>query len=188
MFGKACVLIIVSSFSTAPSLAQATVGGPKKNQNCGGGTVASKNLVVPPRRGEVVRTEPMTKGHKNADERQMIVRILLLTSTILLSSELPTTSKGSAVIHDDPYNPHHIDDLPAEVRQYIAGICRGPARAEREFATYSPREKRWRINLEYLQCHGLGEFRRGNQCLDVDFIEVGTRYRLSSKVYRDCGY
>jgi hypothetical protein len=118
----------------------------------------------------------------------MIVRTLLLATSILLSSELPAVSKGSAVIHDDLWNPHHIDDLPAEVRQYIIGICRSPASARHEFATYSPREKRWRINLEYLQCNGLGEYRRGNQCLDVDFIEVGTRYRLGSKAYRDCGF
>ena len=118
----------------------------------------------------------------------MIVRILLLATFILLSSEVPVASKGSAVIHDDPFNPHHIDDLPTDVRQYITTICKGRARAQHDFATYSPYEKRWRINLEYLRCNGLGEFRRGNQCLDVDFIQVGTRYRLTSKVYRDCGY
>lgn len=118
----------------------------------------------------------------------MIVRMLLFAIAVLLWCELPATSKGSAVIHDDPWNPHHIDNLPSEVRQYITGICKGPASAEHEFATYSPREKRWRINLEYLRCNGLSEYRRGNQCLDVDFIQVGTRYRLGTRVYRDCGY
>jgi hypothetical protein len=118
----------------------------------------------------------------------MIARILLLAAMILVSREIPATAKGSAVVHDDPFNSHHIDDLPADVRQYIAGICKGPASAHHDFATYSPHEKRWRINLEYLRCNGLGEYRRGNQCVDVDFIEVGNRYRLSSKAYRDCGY
>jgi hypothetical protein len=33
-----------------------------------------------------------------------------------------------------------------------------------------------------------GEFRRGNQCLDVDFVEVGSRFRIASKQYRDCGF
>jgi hypothetical protein len=92
-------------------------------------------------------------------------------AVLLVCSALPAAPKGSAVIHDDPYNPHHISDLPSEVRRYIEAICRGPARAEHDFATYSPRERRWRINLEYLQCEGLVGFRRGNQCLDVDFIE-----------------
>jgi len=118
----------------------------------------------------------------------MIARILLLTSAILISSELPVASMGSNVVHDDPYNPHHIDDLPAKVRQYISHICKGPARARHEFAVYFPRGKRWRINLEYLSCNGLSEYRRGNQCLDVDFVEVGARYRLASRIYRDCGY
>lgn len=118
----------------------------------------------------------------------MTMRVFSLTAVLLIVGALPAAPKGSAVIHDDPYNPHHIDDLPVEVRQYIAGICKGPASAQHEFATYSPREKRWRINLEYLHCNGLGEYRRGDQCLDVDFIEVGTHYRLGSKAYRECGY
>ena len=118
----------------------------------------------------------------------MIVRILLFAATILLSSALPAVSKGSNPIHDDPYNPHHIDDLPDDVRQYIANICKGPAAALHDFAVYLPNQRLWRINLEYLNCTGLGEYRRGNQCMDVDFVEVGTRFRLASKAYRDCGY
>jgi hypothetical protein len=118
----------------------------------------------------------------------MIVRTFLFATTILLSSNLSAASKGSAVIHDNPYNPDHIAHLPADVRQYIAGICKGPASALHDFATYLPHEKRWRINLEYLQCSGLGEYRRGSQCLDVDFVEVGARYRLVSKAYRSCGF
>ena len=118
----------------------------------------------------------------------MAVRTLSLALLLLLCSEAAAVSKGSAVNKNDPWNPHHIDDLPAEVRQYIAEICKGPASAQHDFATYSPRERRWRINLEYLRCAGLDKFRRGNQCLDVDFIQVGARYRLGTKAYRDCGY
>jgi hypothetical protein len=118
----------------------------------------------------------------------MTARTLLLALCLLLCSEMSAVSKGSAVIRDDPWNPHHIDDLPAEIRQYIAGICKGPASAQHDFATYSPHETRWRINLEYLRCNGLGEYRRGNQCLDVDFVAVGSRFRLVRKQYRDCGF
>ena len=114
----------------------------------------------------------------------MTARTLLLALCLLLCSEMSAVSKGSAVIRNDPWDPHHIDDLPAEVRQYIAGICKGPASARHDFATYSPYQKRWRINLEYLRCNGLGEYRRGNQCLDVDFIEVGSRFRLAGKQFR----
>ena len=121
-------------------------------------------------------------------ECRMTARTLLLALCLLLCSEMSAVSKGSAVIRNDPWDPHHIDDLPAEVRQYIAGICKGPASARHDFATYSPYEKRWRINLEYLRCNGLGEYRRGNQCLDVDFIAVDSRFRLVSKQYRDCGF
>jgi hypothetical protein len=118
----------------------------------------------------------------------MTVRTLSLAICLLLCGEPAVLSKGSAVIKNDPWDPHHIDDLPAEIREYIAGICKGPASAQNDFATYSPREKRWRINLEYLRCNGLGEYRRGNQCLDVDFVAAGSRWRLIRKGYAACGF
>jgi hypothetical protein len=117
----------------------------------------------------------------------MTVRIFLLAFCLLLCNELPAASKGSIINKDDPWNPHHIDDLPVEIRQYIAGICKGPTSAQHDFATYSPHERRWRINLEYLRCNGLGEYRRGNQCLDVDFIALGSHFRLAKKHYAACG-
>ena len=118
----------------------------------------------------------------------MRARTLLLAFCFLLGGELPVLSKGSAVHKEDPWDPHHIDDLPVEVRHYVASICKGPPSAQHDFATYSPHEKRWRINLEYLQCKGLGEFRHGNQCLDVDFVAVGSHFRLIRKSYADCGF
>lgn len=117
----------------------------------------------------------------------MIVRVMLLVAIALLWSELPATSRGAGV-RDEPWNPHHLDNLPSEIRQYISKICRGPARAQHDFATFSPRESRWRINLEYLQCDGLFEFRRDHKCLDVDFVSVNSRFRLARKHYADCGY
>jgi hypothetical protein len=118
----------------------------------------------------------------------MAMRTLSLAAVLLLCGVYPAFPKGSSVIKDDPWNPHHVDDLPTEIRKYIAEICKGPPTAQHDFATYSPQQKRWRINLEYLQCKGLGGFRRGKECLDVDFIEVGSSYRLAAKQYRDCGF
>jgi hypothetical protein len=123
-------------------------------------------------------------------ERQMTVRTVLLALCLLLGNELQTEAKGSAVNGDTPWNAHHIDVLPVEVRHYIAEICKGPPRANHDFATYNPQEKRWRINLEYLQCngHGLAEYRHGNQCLDIDFIAVGSHWQHARKTYADCGF
>ena len=118
----------------------------------------------------------------------MTMRTSLLALFLLLCSVMAAGSKGSAVNKNDPWNPHHIDDLPAEIRQYIATICTGPPSAQNDFATYSPHEKRWRLNLEYLRCDGLSEYRRGNQCLDVDFIAVGSHFQLARKQYADCGF
>ena len=118
----------------------------------------------------------------------MRVALSLLALCLVLGSGLPAFSKGSAVHKEDPWDRHHIDDLPDDIRHYIAGICAGPPSAQHDFATYSPHEKRWRINLEYLRCNGLGEYRRGNQCLDVDFSAVDSGFQLVSKQYRDCGF
>jgi hypothetical protein len=118
----------------------------------------------------------------------MIARALLLTVSLLGGSDVSVSAKGSVVPKEDTWNPHHISGLPIEIQQYIAGICKGPPSAMHEFATYLPPEHRWRINLEYLRCNGLGQYRHGGQCLDVDFVEAGSRFRLSSKQYRDCGF
>jgi hypothetical protein len=119
----------------------------------------------------------------------MTIRSGLLAICVLLLGQVPASPKGSAgSSKHDPYDSHHIDTLPPEVRQYIAGICKGLPVAQHDFATYSPHEKRWRINLEYLHCNGLGEYRRGNQCLDVDFIAIGSQYHLARKAYAECGF
>lgn len=117
-----------------------------------------------------------------------MVRILLLSCSLLLASELPVSSLASQQGKDHPYHPHHIDALPPEARHYIATICKGAAKAQHYFGTYSPTERRWRIHIEYLRCDGLGGFRRGHQCLDVDFVQVGSRFRLASKQYRECDF
>ena len=92
----------------------------------------------------------------------MAMRTLSLAAVFLLCCVYAAFPKGGRVTKDDPWNPHHIDDLPMEIRQYIADICKGPPSAQHDFATYSPQQKRWRINLEYLRCEGLGGFRRRN--------------------------
>lgn len=119
----------------------------------------------------------------------MAVRPLVIALCILQLSVCPVLSKGSGSNSDPPWNHEHIDVLPADVRQYIAEICKGPPQAQHDFATYLPSEHRWRINLEYLRCDGLrNDFRRGNQCLDVDFVQAGSHFRLVRKQYAACGF
>ena len=118
----------------------------------------------------------------------MKVRTLTLAFGLLLCGASAGISKGSNVVRDEPWNPEHIGNLPPEIRQYIAGICKGPPSAQHDFATYLPSEKRWRINLEYLHCDGLGPYRRGNLCLDVDFVAAGSHFRLARKSYASCGF
>ena len=120
--------------------------------------------------------------------RRFMARAWMLLSATVVSSGLIVASHASEINREEPWDRHHIDDLPLDVRQYISGICKGPARARHDFATYSPSERRWRINLEYLRCEGLGRFRQNNQCLDVDFVEQGSRFRLANRAFRECGF
>ena len=106
----------------------------------------------------------------------MWIKILLLGLALALCGQLPAAARSAGAGHDDPWNPEHINVLPIEVRQYVAKICKDAPRAQHDFATYLPTEKRWRINLEYLHCEGLGTFRHGNDCLDVDFVAVGLTF------------
>jgi hypothetical protein len=117
------------------------------------------------------------------------MRIGALLATTLLLGSLSISYAGS-INKDDPWDRNHLESLPAELREYIATICQGPPRAQHDFATYNPQERRWRINIEYLRCEGLARsgFRRGRECLNVDFVKVGGSYRIARKDYAECGY
>ncbi|MGY2847464.1 hypothetical protein ACVIWU_002657 [Bradyrhizobium sp. USDA 4509] len=118
----------------------------------------------------------------------MTIRTPFLALCLVLLSIPPALSKGSVGNKHDPLDPNHVDNLPPDVRRYVAGICRGTPVAQHDFATYWPQEKRWRINLEYLQCGVIGEYRKGNQCMDVDFVAEGAHFRLVRKTYAACGF
>ncbi|MBV9065012.1 MAG: hypothetical protein JO004_04495 [Methylobacteriaceae bacterium] len=65
----------------------------------------------------------------------MTIRTLSLVFVLVFCAASPAISKGSNVVKDDPWNPDHVANLPAEVRQYIAGICKAPPSAQHDFAT-----------------------------------------------------
>lgn len=110
---------------------------------------------------------------------------LLLASALLACPSVHARSINKG----DPWDPSHINNLPVIVRDYVSTICKGPPRAQRDFATYNPQERRWRLNIEYLRCAGLApNFRQGGNCLNVDFVDVGSGYRLARKQYAECGY
>lgn len=66
---------------------------------------------------------------------------------------------------------------PSVHRYDLQGTIRCAAR----FRHLPPQGRRWRINLEYLRCDGLSSYRHGNQCLDVDFVQTGSHFRLVRK-------
>lgn len=82
--------------------------------------------------------------------------------------------KGRAIA-----GPHDYDQIPALAE-------RSRLRVKDFYADLDSRLAE--VNLEYLRCDGLGEYRRGNQCLDVDFVAVGSHFRLIRKQYADCGF
>ncbi|MFT4116137.1 hypothetical protein [Bradyrhizobium sp.] len=108
---------------------------------------------------------------------------------VLLLCGVGSVARAGSLNKADPWDPRHIDGLPPEIQQYITGLCKGPPKAQRDFATFNPHERRWRINIEYLHCDGLaGTYRQGGKCLDIDFIETGSHYRPARKTFADCGF
>ncbi|QFI74851.1 hypothetical protein F8237_22055 [Bradyrhizobium betae] len=93
---------------------------------------------------------------------------------------------GSASSHDGPWNPHHIDQLPPDVRNAVLRRCGGRAQALHYFVTYLNRSTTVRLHFENLRCDGDKTFRRGESCLHQEFVAYGKHYRLAKHYYAPC--
>ena len=102
---------------------------------------------------------------------------------LLFASEPHALARGSQARHDDPWNPDHIDNLPLEVRDAVAHMCRSSPRAAHYFATYLDNSHIIRLHFENFQCGEGGRFCRGDSCLHQDYIARGSKYRLIKSYY-----
>lgn len=121
--------------------------------------------------------------------RQVIPRLLsgiLIIGFLASCTQSPAIALGGAVLHDDPSNPFHIDQLPPDVRTSVLQMCRNLPRAGHYFATYLNNAKLVRLHFEYFQCEDRRQFRMGQNCLRKEFIAIGSHYRIAKTYYAPC--
>jgi hypothetical protein len=85
----------------------------------------------------------------------MIARSRAITTGALLSFIChlpPAAARGSAVTADQPWNPEHLNQLPAEVRNAVSRLCGPSLRAAHYFATYSENSRFLNLHFEHSQC------------------------------------
>ena len=112
---------------------------------------------------------------------------LSLTVPLLLAGGLASASARGGMRSDDPWNPEHIDGLPAEVRGAIAHyarVCGGTLVAGHSFARYYQQGtvKLIGLHFEHLRCDRAAVCTAAG-CLHQVYISSGGRYRLLISSY-----
>jgi hypothetical protein len=83
-------------------------------------------------------------------------------------------------IKDPPWNPEHIDRLPADVRSAVMAKCPQRPDAGHYFATYFHDE----IHLHYENLHcSTASYCNGSQCLHQVYKLTGGHYHLAKSFY-----
>ena len=77
-----------------------------------------------------------------------LIAIGLLTT---ISQVAPAFARGGGIHSEDPWNPQHINGLPAEVRNALARMC-GTARAQHQFAGYFQNSRVLVLHFEHFRC------------------------------------
>ena len=85
-------------------------------------------------------------------------------------------------IHDPPWNPEHLDRLPAQIRAAVFAMCPGRPDAGHYFATYY--DRRVTLHFEYFHCgRANAGVCNGSRCLHQVYELAGGRYRLVRSIY-----
>ena len=95
-------------------------------------------------------------------------------------------ARGGLHLLDPSLNPRHINELPAEVRNALAHMCRG-AQAQHQFAGYSQNLRTLVLHFERLHCADRGAFCTQGGCLHQVYVSTGGRYRLLRSYYAPKG-
>jgi hypothetical protein len=95
-------------------------------------------------------------------------------------------ARGALHLLDPALNPQHINGLPAEVRNALAHMCRGP-QAQHQFAGYSQNLRTLVLHFEHLHCADRGAFCTQAGCLHRVYVSEGGRYRLLRSYYAPKG-
>jgi hypothetical protein len=84
------------------------------------------------------------------------------------------------IIKDPPWNPEHLDRLPAPVRSAVLARCSTRPDADHYFATYLRDEIH--LHYEHLHCGGTN-YCNASGCLHQIYRLSGGNYRLEKSVY-----
>jgi len=83
---------------------------------------------------------------------------------------------------DPPWNPEHITQLPAEVRNAVVAMCPQTPSAGHYFATYF--HDQIKLHFEHFHCEKAGSgFCNGSQCLHQVYKLTSGHYRLAKSFY-----
>jgi hypothetical protein len=109
------------------------------------------------------------------------MRILIGTLGAILVI-VASANTAAQVSKDPPWNPHHIDHLPVEVRNAVLAMCPVRPNAGHYFATYF--HDQINLHFEHFSCEkARGSFCNDSQCLHQVYKLTGGRYRLSKSFY-----
>jgi hypothetical protein len=112
--------------------------------------------------------------------KHILIAIGLLATVSQVS---PAFGRGG-VIHnlDDPWNPQHIDALPAEVRSTLTHMC-GGSRAGHQFAAYHQNLRLLVLHFEHFRCGDGRALCTQAGCLHQVYTSTGGHYRLLRNYY-----
>jgi hypothetical protein len=110
---------------------------------------------------------------------------LFIAAAILVAGTAICAQAKSTLPSEGRWNPQHINDLPAEIRNAIAPfaqVCGGRLAAEHSFASYFQRgtTKLIGLHFEHLSCPNRTAICSAAGCLHQVYISTGGRYRLLS--------
>jgi hypothetical protein len=94
----------------------------------------------------------------------------------------PASARGG-LPPDEPWNPQHISELPAEIRSALARMCPGPLKAQHYFAGYYQNSQTVVLHFENLRCGERGALCTNAGCLHQLYGLSGGHYRLLKSFY-----
>jgi hypothetical protein len=100
-----------------------------------------------------------------------------------ISLSLSAFARGGMFHSHDPWNPEHINQLPAEIQNAVKRICGGSSWATHNFATYFQNSHVITLHFEKFQCDSKEPFCTSVGCLHQTYVLTGSQYRLSSSYY-----
>lgn len=104
---------------------------------------------------------------------------MLFGLLVLTSNGLARGRAGS----EDRWNPEHINQLPAEVRNAVLRMCGHQPVAEHYFATYFDHSRLIKLHFEHFRCEGDAPLCSQSSCLHQEYVLSGGHYRLLRSFY-----